>query len=182
MCGRYCYTDDLLSLEAAISYEANLPDKCRRIVSPLKPDVCELLLNKHPDRQFVDNLNRGPHGGFRIGCSASAQALQSVSSNMPSATLHPEVLISKYLRDEVENNRVVEVPDLVACGIHVSRFGAIPKKRQPGRWRLIVDLLSPSERSVNDYISPLLCSLSCEGCCCLRYEGWSGRSSGKVGH
>ena len=54
----------------------------------------------------------------------------------------------------------MEVPDSVACGIHVSRFGAIPEKRQPGRWRLIVDLSSPSERSVNDYISPLLCSLS----------------------
>ena len=159
MCGRYCYTDDLLSLEAAISYEANLPDKCRHIVSPLKAAVWELLLNKHPDRQFVDYLIRGLHGGFRIGCSASAQELQSVSTNMPSATLHPEV-IDKYLQDEVENNRVVEVPDLVACGIHVSRFGAIPKKRQPGRWRLIVDLSSPSERSVNDYISPLLCSLS----------------------
>ena len=43
VCGRYCYTDDLLSLEVAISYEANLPDKCKRIVSPLKPAVWELL-------------------------------------------------------------------------------------------------------------------------------------------
>jgi hypothetical protein len=66
----------------------------------------------------------------------------------------------KYLQNEVESNRVVEVSQTESNGLHVSRFGAIPKKRQPGRWRLIVDLSSPLERTVNDYISPLLCSLS----------------------
>ena len=44
--------------------------------------------------------------------------------------------------------------------IHISRFGAIPKKRQPGRWWLIVDLSSQLGRNVNDFINPLLCSLS----------------------
>jgi hypothetical protein len=77
---------------------------------------------------------------------------------MLSAILHPEV-IDKYLLDELESNRAVEVPLLESSGIRISRFGAIPKKRQPGRWRLIVDLSSPSGQSVNDYISPSLCSL-----------------------
>ena len=36
----------------------------------------------------------------------------------------------------------------------------IPKKNQPGRWRLIVDLSSPHGSSVNDFIDPNLSSLS----------------------
>ena len=34
-----------------------------------------------------------------------------------------------------------------------SSFGVIPKKGQPGKWRLMVDLSSPWEASVNDGIS-----------------------------
>ena len=40
---------------------------------------------------------------------------------------------------------VVHFPNL-----HVSSFGVIPKKDQPGKWRLIVDLSSPNGSSVND--------------------------------
>ena len=43
--------------------------------------------------------------------------------------------------------------------VHVSNFGVISKKHQPGKWRLIVDL-SPDGASVNDFIDPALCSLS----------------------
>ena len=39
-------------------------------------------------------------------------------------------------------------------------LGVIPKKHQPGKWRLIVDLSSPSGASVNDFIDPSLCSLT----------------------
>ena len=159
MSGRYCYTDDLLSLEAAVPYKVALPDECIHIGTPLNPDVWSLFLTKHPDRQLVDYLIRGLRNGFRIGCNASAQCLQSASTNMPSADLHPEV-IDKYLQDELECNRLVEVPYSNASLVHISRFGAIPKKRQPGKWRLIVDLSSPQEHSVNDYIDPSLCSLS----------------------
>lgn len=45
-------------------------------------------------------------------------------------------------------------------GVHVSRFGVIPKPHQPGKWRLITDLSSPKGASVNDGISSALCSLS----------------------
>ena len=85
-----------------MSYGINLPDECRRIVSPLKPAMWEVLLAEYPDRRFVDHLMRGLREGFRIGCYASRQNLQSVSTNMSSAMLHPEV-IQKYLQDEVES-------------------------------------------------------------------------------
>lgn len=45
-------------------------------------------------------------------------------------------------------------------GIHVNRIGCIPKKHQPGKWRLITDLSHPQGGSVNDAIPPKLCSLS----------------------
>ena len=38
--------------------------------------------------------------------------------------------------------------------LHVSSFGIIPKKGQPGKWRLIVDLSSPEGASENDNINP----------------------------
>ena len=41
----------------------------------------------------------------------------------------------------------------------VSRFGVIPKDNQPGKWRLILDLLSPKNHSVNDGIPKELCSM-----------------------
>ncbi len=39
-------------------------------------------------------------------------------------------------------------------------MGVIPKKHQPGKWRLIVDLSSPEGHSTNDGISKELASLS----------------------
>lgn len=45
-------------------------------------------------------------------------------------------------------------------GLHINRFGTIPKKYQPGKWRLITDLSFPEGASVNEAIDPALCSLS----------------------
>lgn len=38
-------------------------------------------------------------------------------------------------------------------GVHVSPFGVNPKKGRVNKWRLILDLLSLSNHSVNDEIS-----------------------------
>ena len=40
------------------------------------------------------------------------------------------------------------------ASLHISSFGVVPKKSQPGKWRLIVDLSSPGGASVNDGITP----------------------------
>ncbi len=42
-------------------------------------------------------------------------------------------------------------------GIQISRFGVIPKKVL-GKWKLIIDLSSPENASVNDGIESSLCS------------------------
>ena len=43
--------------------------------------------------------------------------------------------------------------------VHISRFGIIPKTSQPGKWRLILDLFSPTRSGVNDGIAKHLCSM-----------------------
>ena len=69
-----------------------------------------------------------------------------------SAFLQPAV-IDEYLQNELDKGRVagpfVHPP---WPNLHVSCFGVIPKKHQPGKWHLILDLSSPPDASVNDGI------------------------------
>ena len=78
---------------------------------------------------------------------------------MSSAQQHPEV-IDDYLRKEITASNILgPFSSLSAPMVHINRFGVIPKKHQPGKWRLITDLSFPEERSVNDAIDPTTCSL-----------------------
>ena len=43
---------------------------------------------------------------------------------------------------------------------YISRFGAIPKRHQPNKWHLIINLSHPQGHSVKDNISKTHCSLS----------------------
>ena len=61
-------------------------------------------------------------------CINTGFAVSINKINMSSAILYPEV-IHKYLQEEVESKQVMEVPLSVSDKIHISRFGAIPKKR-----------------------------------------------------
>lgn len=45
-------------------------------------------------------------------------------------------------------------PSLPLPNLQISSFGVIPKKGQPGKWHLIMDLSSPRGSSVNDGINP----------------------------
>lgn len=78
---------------------------------------------------------------------------------MESAYSHAEI-VSDYLKTEVSLTRVVGPlpPNIVQHG-QISRFGIIPKRHQPDKWRLIIDLSYPSNHSVNDGIPAALCSL-----------------------
>ena len=71
------------------------------------------------------------------------------------------LVVDEYLSKEVDLGRVVGPLDPTAFPeVVTNRFGVIPKKHQPGKWRLIVDLSHPKNHSVNDGIEPELCSLS----------------------
>ena len=107
----------------------------------------------------VRYILKGLVHGFHIGIQESP-VLRSAKHNMLSAKQNPEV-VSKYLQSELEEGNMVgplsshSLPDL-----HINRIGTIPKKHQPGKWRLITDLSAPEGFSVNDAIDPQSCSLS----------------------
>ena len=123
------------------------------VVSPLKPEVFAAKLAQHPDQRLVAFVLDGLRNGFRLGFQHSKK-LKSAKSNKASANQHSEV-IDRYLANEVSLGRVAgpfSSPPFPT--LHVSSFGVIPKKGQPGKWRLIVDLSSPGGLSVNDGIDP----------------------------
>ena len=120
---------------------------------------CEL--QDFPDRAFADYILRGIERGFRIGFDAKRTSLSSHRGNLLSAREKPDV-VQHYLDHELATGRVAKVTPDVAQSllIHCSPFGVIPKKNKPGKWRLIVDLSSPSGHSVNDGITKELATLN----------------------
>ena len=71
---------------------------------------------------------------------------------MSSASLQPSV-IDDYLHGELAKGRIAcPFSSPLLLHLHISRFGVIPKKHQPGKWRLILDLSSPDGHSVNNGI------------------------------
>ena len=123
------------------------------MVSPLNVEEFARELAGHPNQQLVSFVLQGLRRGFKLGFHSS-QKLRSAKKNKPSAYLHSKV-IDEYLATEVSMGRVAgpfSSPPL--SRLHISSFGVIPKKGQPGKWRLIVDLSSPGGSSVNDGIDP----------------------------
>ena len=135
-----------------------MQEKLGGVFTPLKLEHWESLLTSHPDKEYVNYLLRGIREGFRIGFK-EAGSVSSARKNMRSALENSEV-VSAYLAEEKRRGVLLgpfergEVP-----GVHLNRFGVIPKSSQPGKWRLIVDLSHPEGRSVNDFIQPELCTL-----------------------
>ena len=122
----------------------------------------------HPDREFVAWLIDGMERGVRIGYDYSRGVGGRVGKNMRSVLKHPQP-IDQYVQGEIAAGPIVRLGDVdhdafqtptSASMLHISRIGVIPKPHQPGKWRLITDLSSPKGGSVNDGVSPGLCSVS----------------------
>ena len=106
----------------------------------------------HPDREAVSFVPYGLQHGFRLGFQPS-RSRKAAKSNKLSACQHPAV-IDDYLATEVALHRMAGPFDSPSLpNLHVSSFGVIPKKGQPRKWRLIVDLSSPTGSSVNNGIT-----------------------------
>ena len=99
---------------------------------------------------------KGLSEGFPIGFEASRCRLRSVARNHPSSLCNGAV-VSSYIQKEVSLGRLVGPTS--QDGIHTSPIGLIPKARQLGKWRMIVDLSYPAGGSVNDGISRTLSSV-----------------------
>ena len=121
-------------------------------VSPLQLFQFQVELVDYPDQAAAAYVLNGLRDGFRVGFETLSVSLWSSSSNMRSAFDHPSV-IDAYLEDEVSCGRVAgPFSSPPFTGLHISRFGVVPKNNQPGKWRLILDLSSPDGHSVNDGI------------------------------
>ena len=113
-----------------------------------------------PDRQLANYVVQGIREGFRIGFDYQHHKTRKATRNMYSAEAHPSV-VQEYISKECREGKVLGPFDPtteVFSRVHVSRFGVIPKGSS-GKWRLILDLSSPTGFSVNDGI-PEYCSLS----------------------
>ena len=100
----------------------------------------------------------GLEHGFHIGVRGGS--FQRAKQNMLSARQNP-LVVEEYLQKELTQGNILgPFPQSALPEVHVNRFGCIPKKHQPGKWRLITDLSYPRGLSVNDAIDPKLCSLS----------------------
>ena len=129
------------------------------VQTPLLVTAWERHLLNHPDQDFVQYILKGLKHGFHIGIQESP-VLKSAKQNMLSAKKNPEVVAS-YLQSELANGNIIGPFPLHALpDMHINRIGTIPKKHQPGKWRLIIDLSAPEGFSINDAINPQLCSLS----------------------
>ena len=121
-------------------------------VTPLVVAEFNKELANHPDASLVSYVLQGLEHGFRLGFNHTVQ-LKSAKKNKASSYQHSGI-IDKYLANEVSLGRVAGPFDTPPIpNLHVSSFGVIPKKGQEGKWRLIVDLSSPTGASVNDGIN-----------------------------
>ena len=123
------------------------------VVTPLQAEQFAWELQLHPNQPLVQFVLDGIPHGFKLGFFHS-QPLKPAKRNNPSADQHASV-IDEYLANEVSRGRVAgpfNSPPLP--NLQVSSFGVIPKRGQPGKWRLIVDLSSPARSSVDDGNDP----------------------------
>ena len=153
------YTTDLLALHSASACQAaRIDHRIVHVHTPLDTQQWQAYLQHHPDANFATYILSGLQHGFRIGAQQAAQ-LRSTTTNMLSAIQNPQV-IGDYLRKELEAGNIFGPfnPHTIT-DLHTNRFGVIPKKHQPGKWRLITDLSFPEGASVNDAIDSSLCSL-----------------------
>ena len=155
--GSYRYTQDLVQLAAFVSSQPS--PLWPRYHSPIRMENLSPFLNSHPDATYAAYIREGLTKGFRIGFNYSNTSLRSRGSNHPS-TLANERVVDDRIATEVAAGRLHgPLPLHLKPLAHTSPMGLVPKLHQLNKFRLIVDLSHPIGASVNDGISPDLCSL-----------------------
>ncbi len=80
-------------------------------------------------------------------------------SNQQSTLQNPEA-VSEHIQGELMAGRLAGPLPQDTPGLDCSPIGIIPKSNQPGKWRLIHNLSSPLDHSVNDGIDSAYCSMT----------------------
>ena len=118
----------------------------------------EPYLQRHPDQHLAAFLRQGFTSGFRIRFKRD-QPYNQLTKNLSSVNVNPSV-VDSYIAEEVAMGKLHQAtPQAITEGIHISPIGIIPKRNQPGKFRLIVDLSSLQGFSMNDGIDSHLCTL-----------------------
>ena len=126
--------------------------------SPIQLPVLSYYLASHPDQNFSRFILRGLAEGFHIGYASSSTVSQHATRNHPSSSTNRRV-VSDYISHEVSAGRMVGPPlPPLRQRVHCSPVGLVPKGRNTGKWRMIVDLSHPAGRSVNDGLARSSCS------------------------
>ena len=144
---------DLLALDSCRPPDSShsLPQSLHTVSTPLPWQAWDRKLASHPDQCFRKYIVSGLRDGFRVGFDYAHYCRRS-KHNLLSATDQPQI-IRDYLAEECAAGRVVGPLSLENhSAVHISSFGIISKKAA-GKWRLIVDLSSPPNHSVNDGIA-----------------------------
>ena len=147
--------ESLLALSAHQSPSTSL--HCTSSPSPLNLGSLHPYLSRHPDPQFALYVFLGLRDCFRIGFSHSSP-LHSSTHNHPSSGDNPNAVV-EHFSEELRLSRIVgPVHQSLLGQVQVSPLGLI-SKRHSDKWCMIMDFSAPRGRSVNDGISPSLCSL-----------------------
>ena len=155
--GHYRYTSDLLKLSAASS--PSLHHNWPIYQSPINLDQISPFLSRHPDQALASYIHMGLLTGFRIGYSLNRVHLRSRNANHPSALQNGKVVDDRIAAELAAGRLLGPISPELAPLVHTSPLGLVPKAHQSNKWRMICDLSSPFGSSVNDGISPDLCSL-----------------------
>ena len=120
-----------------------------RAHTPLRHSQFERELANHPDKAWVSRLLNGIKMGVDIGYRGPRGPQDS--PNLSSAYQHPNI-IQAELQKELDAGRVQgPFPARPMPSLHCSGLGVVPKKGN--KWRMILHLSAPPNRSINDFIS-----------------------------
>ena len=154
--GRYRYTDDLLTLSTAAAHPVT---RWPRYQSPVRAELLRPYLEAHPDQAFAMYIANGLVNGFHIGFAHRSAQLRSRNRNHPSCQANLGAVRERLSAELTAGRLLGPIDTSLLPSVHVSPMGLVPKPHQPNKFRLIVDLSSPSHNSVNDGIPSELCSL-----------------------
>ena len=128
------------------------------VKTPLKLAAWQKKLQNHSDKDYCKCILKGIEKGFCLGVDESASFTSSTQNMLlakQSAAVIQSIETKKFLKGIFLVHLVATAP-----AVHINCFGVIPKKHQPGKWRMITDLSFPEGHSINDAIDSEACSLS----------------------
>ena len=120
------------------------------VATPLQAEAWQKALAMHADQEWVAALVEGMRHGFRISLQELPQC-RAATTCTPSARKHAAV-VDQYIQTQADKGYMAgPFPGAECTNVITSSIAVIPKK-DPGKFRIIVDMSSPKNASINDSI------------------------------